>query len=115
MPQVCSQLLACPALTHVCCCRVLYQGCSSYADACRFGPNIEWAMTFCPNSTMQLCVGTHAAASTGQAGVAYGGVAWVKSFALAANRLYTFTGFGAAITAYQEGFIGEQAPHGSVA
>jgi hypothetical protein len=100
--------------THAACClRVLYQGCAGSIDACGRAPNIEWAMAFCPNNTMQLCVGAHAAASSGRAGASYGGAGWVGSFALAPNRLYTFVGFNAAPTVYPEGYVGRcrMAPH----
>lgn len=86
--------------------RVVFQGCSSSSECTT--ANVVWAMTFCPDSTMQLCVGTHGSASTGKAGAGSGGSSWVQAYTLTANTLYTFTAFGSAPAA-SEGFLGEWA------
>jgi hypothetical protein len=80
------------------------EGCVGAADCGT--ANLGYELTFCPDSTMSLCVGDVAAVS-GNSG-ASSGVAWVGTFVLAANTRYTFNGFDR----MAEGFKGGQAPLG---
>lgn len=89
-------------LTNILMHRVVFMGCAGYQDCGT--ANINWAMTFCPDNTMKLCVGTHAATTSTQAGASTG-ISWIRTYALAANTEYTFTGFAAGTSA-PEGFVG---------
>jgi hypothetical protein len=85
-----------------CHCRVVFIGCAGSADCGT--PNINWAMTFCPNNTMSLCVGAHGA-TLGQAG-ASSGLSYIRTYTLlAVNTQYAFNGF-ATLGTNDEGFAG---------
>jgi hypothetical protein len=86
-------------------CRVRMEGCASYTQ-CTTTNNMGYELTFCPNSTMSLCVGAVAAVN-GVAG-ASSGSGWVRTYTLSANTRYTLNGF-ATPSAAAEGFYGEWA------